>query len=138
MVDFRGHQTYSDGKVYFTSTMRYGEHLLVVDVVTGKIELSVRLLEPLEKWLTKHSPKAVEVGNLTAPAIVGERLFCGDNFGRLWALDRRTGEPVWHHRPKGAAGYLAHAPVVDGNRLYANTFSMDPKRPSTLYCYEIA
>ena len=70
-------------------------------------------------------------------AITESHTFVGDNFGRLWALERDTGEPVWYHHPKGAVPYVAlRQPVILGNRLYINGFSTDPNRPQHLYCYE--
>jgi len=72
-------------------------------------------------------------------AVTETNTFVGDNFGRLWALERDTGEPVWFHHPDKAAPYVAaRKPVMEGNRLYINGFSTDPNRPQFLYCYEQA
>lgn len=137
-LNFFGNAGYSDGRIYYTSGLQHGMTLVVVEALSGKVLEHVPLREKCERYLRERGPKAASIDRLTAPAIVGDRLFCGDNYGRLWALDRKTGDPLWHHRPKDASCYVARAPMVVGNRLYANSFSMDPKRLSTLYCYEIA
>ena len=62
----------------------------------------------------------------------------GDPYGTLWAFNRETGRPEWHHRPKDATGYSGGVPAISGNRLYIPSFSMDPRFPPSLYCYEQA
>ena len=72
-------------------------------------------------------------------ALTETHTFVGDNFGRLWALVRDTGEPVWYHHPDNATPYVAlRQPVMEDNRLYINGFSTDPNRPQHLHCYEQA
>lgn len=63
-------------------------------------------------------------------------VWCGDPFGTLWAIERETGKPEWHHRPKGTTGYMGSVPAISDNRLYIPSFSMDPRFPPSLYCYE--
>lgn len=65
-----------------------------------------------------------------------EHIWGGDPYGTLWALSRETGRPEWHHRPKGTTGYSGAVPAISASRLYIPSFSMDPRSPPSLYCYE--
>lgn len=68
-------------------------------------------------------------------AISDTHIFAGDDIGVVWALDRASGEPVWHHRPPGPRYFVPwHQPVIAGERLYIATGF----EKSVLYCYEPA
>jgi outer membrane protein assembly factor BamB len=51
------------------------------------------------------------------PVVTGTHVFVVDSpAGRLWALDRDDGRPVWMHRPPD--GFYAERPVGAGGRLF--------------------
>jgi outer membrane protein assembly factor BamB len=122
-----GHRMIYDGRVYMIDQAYY----TILDLQDGRELLRVRMLDQLrQKWGLD------DVGISTGLLVSETHAFFGDGAGRLFAVERDTGEPVWFDRPKGTRGYLGVIPVVAGNRLYITTFSMDPKRPGQLYCYE--
>lgn len=127
-------KTIAEGKVHCLS-----EEYSVLDARTGNVLVSAPIAKRiLAKFGAKGSGEWRGGVNFARPAIWGNHVYFGDDDGRLWAIERDTGEPVWFHKPEGCAGYLNAEPVVDGNRLYITSFSMDPKRPPRLYCYERA
>lgn len=125
-------KTVVDGKVYCLS-----RDYTVLDVRTGQILVFASLADRIqEKFGAKGAAQWRGGLNFARPVVWGDRVLFGDDRGRLWAIEKDTGEPVWFHKPKGGAGYLNAEPVIDGNRLFITSFSMDPKLPSALYCYE--
>lgn len=71
------------------------------------------------------------------PAVSETHIFGLDEPGTIWAFDRETGEPVWDATPEGTTGFIGNEqPVIDNGRLYVATFSTNPKRPQSLYCFE--
>ncbi len=125
-------KTVVDGKVYCLS-----KDYAVLDAQTGEVLVFSSLAQRIqEKFGAKSTGKWRGGMNFARPTVWGDFVYFGDDDGRLWAIEKETGEPVWFHKPKGCTGYLNAEPVVDGNRLYITSFSMDAKRPSSLYCYE--
>lgn len=117
----------------------YGERLymlgqqgtyLILDKDGNKL-LEVPLVERIRaKW-------GLTASDLNTHLAVSEtHVFFGDASGRVYAIGRDTGEPVWSHRPEDTTGFLGAMPVIAAGRLFISSFSMDPKRPPRLYCYE--
>ena len=52
---------------------------------------------------------------LSAPVLVGERLFFVTNQGVAYAVDARSGEELWAHR---IGGSFTASPIVAGDRVY--------------------
>ena len=50
----------------------------------------------------------------SCPVVVGERVFVGSGDGRLYALDRKTGEKTWNYE---AGGQFTASPAVAAGRL---------------------
>lgn len=71
------------------------------------------------------------------PVITEQYIFIADHSGRLWALEKQTGRPVWRHRPQGIQTFVNGFPAVNGNRLFFGRSSGGPF-PGRLYCYEEA
>ncbi len=118
-----------DGRVYMVDQA----YFTILELQNGRELLRVRVLDEIErKWGLD------DVGISTGLLVSETHAFFGDGAGRLFAVERDTGEPVWFDRPKGTRGYLGAIPAVAGNRLYITTFSVDPKRPGQLHCYESA
>jgi outer membrane protein assembly factor BamB len=117
-----------DARVYCGGTWEF----VVLDSHTGRVLLDVNLPQRIEKrWGFKG------VDFRSGLAVSTSHFFMGDGEGRLYAFDRETGEPVWHHRPKGGNPYFGNVPVIANNRLYITT-THKPGRPGFLYCYEEA
>jgi outer membrane protein assembly factor BamB len=53
------------------------------------------------------------------PVVTETRVFLADRAGRIWALDRETGRPVWHHKGRDI-GAVARIRLA-GNYLYVVT-----------------
>jgi outer membrane protein assembly factor BamB len=86
--------------------------------------------------MEKRNKKRFEYSG-TPLAASDTHLWFGDPHGFLWALNRDTGEPEWHHRPKGSVGFAGGVmPAISGKRLYIPTFSLDRRLLPSLYCYE--
>lgn len=122
-----GCRTVYGGRVYIVDGGRY----YVLDLRTGECLLEKALAEEVErKWRLQR------VTFPTYLAVSETHGFVGDQAGRLYALERDTGEPVWMHQPEGISGFSGNIPVIAGNRLYISSFSMAPAPPPRLYCYE--
>ena len=122
----------ADGRVYCLS-----KEYAVLDARTGKVLVFAPVTKRIqEKFGAKSTGKWRGGMNFARPTVWGDHIYVGDDDGRLWAIEKETGEPVWFHKPKGCTGYLNAEPVIDGNRLFITSFSMDSKRPPALYCYE--
>lgn len=118
-----------DGRVYFTQ--EYSYHVL--DLHTGAVLLRREVTREIERrWGLEH------VQLKSHPAVSETHTFVGDARGRLFCIVRDTGEPVWYDQPPGVASFWGAMPVVAERRLYISSFSIDPKRPPYLYCYEEA
>lgn len=101
------------------------------DLFDGSIRFQCEVATEMEK---KGRKKFQYIA--TALAASETHIWCGDPFGTLWALNRATGSPEWHHRPKGTTGYMGGVPAISGNCLYIPSFSMDRRFPPSLYCYQ--
>jgi len=128
------------GRLYVIQAMSSTKSYMVFDVQSGKMLMSSDLVGAL-----KNKFKATSSGQwrgglaLTRPAVSETHVFVGDDVGRLWASERETGEPVWFDLPDNHSGYLGGQPIIDGNRLYVTSMTLDQKKnPSALYCYEQA
>jgi outer membrane protein assembly factor BamB len=58
--------------------------------------------------------------------VVGERVFFGSGDGRLYALDRKTGEKSWYYE---AGGQFTASPAVAAGRMVIGN------QDGTLYCF---
>jgi outer membrane protein assembly factor BamB len=126
-------------QLYFARPALNGGTYVVLDAESGTTRIESPLVERIRnKYGAKSSGKWRGGTLFTRPAVSETHVFFGDDAGRLWAIERDTGEPVWYHKPKGNAGYLAATPIISGKRLYVTSFSMDTRRPQALYCYEEA
>jgi hypothetical protein len=87
--------------------------------------------------LKKDLGTALGRGNefTSAPLVSATHVFVGDLSGALWAFERESGEPVWSDRPAGTVGSL-QAPRAFNGRLYAGDYTIEPRRPHHLYCWE--
>ena len=83
---------------------------------TGFVEKSLQL--PLSVSWVRHF-RNERIGPAVEPMVSKGRLFVGTHQGNLWALNARTGEPLWRFEASGA---FLHSPAVsDGLVLAANT-----------------
>ena len=62
----------------------------------------------------------------SCPVVVGERVFVAAYDGRLYALDRKTGEKMWSYE---AGGRFDASPAVAAGRLVIGN------KDGTLYCF---
>jgi hypothetical protein len=53
-------------------------------------------------------------GSFTSPALSGNTLFVGSNGGSFYALDARTGQPLWQH---DLGTWVSAGPAVSGNTV---------------------
>ena len=128
----RGSRMVYGGRVYLVNseTNSLGSYH-VVDLVTGEL-----LQERSTAAMAADNPEFESVFFTSSPLVAESHVFIGDGIGRLWALDRDSGTPVWFHRTREGQAFLGSVPVPAGNRIYITSFSMDPRHPSRLYCYE--
>ena len=69
----------------------------------------------------------------TAPAVSDETVFCGDDGGPLYALDRSTGEERWRFE----TGYaIDSAPAVADGRVYFGAFHPTGTTSSRVYALD--
>jgi outer membrane protein assembly factor BamB len=127
-LPYWGCRTVYGGMVYLIHSGVFYAH----DLHDGSLRVQRPILDEMQKKCRGR------VDRISTDISASEtHIYGGDPAGRLWAFDRMTGEPVWHHRPKRTTGYGAAIPVICGNRLYIASFSMDDERnPPSLYCYE--
>jgi outer membrane protein assembly factor BamB len=79
-----------------------------LNVATGAVVWSVRL------------PGAPYLGGvLSPPAVSGDTVYVGSNNGRLYGLDRATGEEVWSYE---IGSWVASGPAISGNALVAGAW----------------
>lgn len=124
---------YSD-RLYIVTGLNYTGYR-VVDLNSGSTLLEREVSDDIARAFGFEE----RVGLESSLAVTETHTFVGDNVGRLWALERDTGEPVWFDHPETATPYVAvRVPIISEGRLYINGFSMDPDRPQHLYCYEQA
>lgn len=69
------------------------------------------------------------------PVIAEHHIYFGDLAGRMWAVERESGRPVWRHRPPGIESWPSNMPAVKGRRLYFGRLG-DASLPGRMYCYE--
>ena len=69
-------------------------NVVAIDIATGDIVWDVEIISQFP-----DVPAADAFGGMT---VVNDLLFTSTFFGELLALDRATGEIVWHHQAKGA------------------------------------
>lgn len=83
---------------------------VAVDAATGEV---------LWRFPIPNAPDTTWLGGATRPGVVANGLFiiAAEN-GRVYGLDRETGEPVWTH--VGAAPYTGGVVVLDGMAVTAN------------------
>ena len=121
-------------RLYVVTGLNYTGYR-VVDMNTGSALLDREVSDDIARAFYFEE----RVGLESSLAVTETHTFVGDNVGRLWALERDTGEPVWFDHPETATPYVAvRVPIISEGRLYINGFSMDPDRPQHLYCYEQA
>lgn len=107
-----------DGKIY-TQLGRDGDELVVaLDAATGK-----------EIWrfrTDKERPDGFGDGPRSTPLIEGDRLFTASAFGKLYALDRKSGQQLWSHDLVATFGArvptwgVSTSPIIEGDRLVFN------------------
>lgn len=120
-----------DGRLYALWNTEY----IVADLASGKTVTRVDVVSRMKEHLKVSQASRLEL--MLWPAVSETHVFTGDASGRVWALERETGEPVWHHRPDDSPGFAPAEPVIAGNRLYVTARRPD-MRPGgeRLYCYE--
>ncbi len=59
----------------------------------------------------------------------------GEQGGRIWAWERRTGEPVWYMQVPEAKDFIGVQPVIADGRLLIASWTLD-QTPTALYCFE--
>jgi outer membrane protein assembly factor BamB len=125
-----GARTVYDGRVYMIGAeQRY----VVADLRSGEVLLDVRLGDRL----LRAAGEPVECGSRLA--VSDTHVFFGDLRGRVWAIERESGKPVWFDRPPGAQMFLGVIPVISDGRLYIGSTVLPPQKgPTYLYCYEEA
>ncbi len=103
---------------YLYGRRLYGVYLeyRVVEVTTGQVVRKRRVFEALQKRLS--------TANVLGPILVSDTHVFVTGDASVAALDRRTGEDVWHHRLRGHQVVVAAADgrlycSTDGQRLYA-------------------
>lgn len=102
-----------------------GSRLTVLDVADGRM------------LFTEDAGKVLGRNNefTSAPVVSDTHVFVGDDSGTLWAFELETGTAVWSDRPEETVGHL-RAPTVFNGHLYMGDYTMDPRRPMHLYCWE--
>ena len=102
----------------------------LVDVHTGRLNGHWSLAEQV------CSPAGVPRAHMSTTAVIAEAtMFFGDTAGRLWAVEKDTGRPLWRSRPNGIVWPPSEVPSVLGRRIYFASPS-SPEAPGRLYCYE--
>ncbi len=105
-------------------------HLYAFDLFDGGLKLKYDLAPEMEKRSKRRFDRIS-----TDIAASETHIWAGDPHGTLWALNRETGRPEWHQKPKGTTGYSGGVPAISGGRLYVPSFSLDARFPPSLYCY---
>ena len=81
-------------------------NVVAIDIASGDIVWDTEI-----KTRIPEVPAADVFGGMT---VVNDLLFTSSFFGELWALNRHTGEVVWHHQAKGATNGW---PAVAGDMI---------------------
>jgi outer membrane protein assembly factor BamB len=83
------------------------------------------------------------VGSGSTPTLDDERLYYGSDGGDFWALDQRTGLPVWTFRLEGGAGsQIRSSPAVQDGRVCfgasdGNLYCLDAATGRELWRYHV-
>jgi outer membrane protein assembly factor BamB len=99
------------------------EVIVCLEAATGKTRWERRYPAPLQEhmdygtWLRQGG-----AGPYSTPLLLGRALYTVGTTGRFHALDRKTGEVLWHHdldRKFGMTGYRGYAPspIVYGEKI---------------------
>jgi outer membrane protein assembly factor BamB len=110
--------------LYTMYRVRDDEIVVCLDAATGKTRWEQRYSAPLREhmdygtWLRQGG-----AGPYATPLVLGGALYTVGTTGRFHALDRKTGEILWHHdldqkfEMRGYHGYAASPIVYGGNIL---------------------
>lgn len=114
----------SDGRAYTQWAEGEGEkgneYAVALDAATGK-----------ELWRVRTDSGYVDPagngnGPRATPAVDGDRLFVMTGRGKLHALDKKTGQVLWHHDlaalggsvGAGGEGSFCSSPLIEGDRVF--------------------
>ncbi|MCP4752775.1 MAG: PQQ-binding-like beta-propeller repeat protein, partial [Proteobacteria bacterium] len=83
--------------------------------------LPVPVAKPQSGTQWSFSPRSHWNRFNVSPAVTPERLFIGDNSGRFYALDAKSGSLVWDHKEGNTNGKLSAAPLAFGSYVCFGT-----------------
>lgn len=99
------------------------------DVRSGRPRMEVDLVSRMRTILKGAS-------RITTCIVASDtHVFGGEQGGRIWAWERRTGEPVWYMQVPEAKDFIGVQPVIADGRLLIASWTLD-QTPTALYCFE--
>lgn len=107
-----------DGSLFTQHSKDGDEFLTAHDAASGGLKWKLRL--------DKERPDQFGDGPRSTPSVDGDLVYAVSAYGKLWAVNRTSGEAVWHKDLRGEYGAqvptwgVAAAPVVEGDLLLFN------------------